>query len=105
MGFLGGAAGSGHRLQCPASLVHRLAGACGPPCRTGSIGKLKTEALTALMRKVRGHGGGGVFSVLGPLFGPAASPPMPSGVGPVIRLVRLAQHDDSVACVAKQIQP
>jgi hypothetical protein len=58
-----------------------------------------------LLGQSPGHGGGGVLSVLGPLFGSATSRPRLGGVGLVIRLVRLAQHGDSIACAAKQIQP
>jgi hypothetical protein len=58
MGFLGGAAGSGHRLQCHTSLVNRLAEACEPPCRTR---RLITKAAIAPWRKVRGRGDGVVF--------------------------------------------
>ena len=58
---MGGAAGSGHRLQCPASLVNKLVEACGPPCRTRSIRKPETEAAIALMRKVQGRSGDGFF--------------------------------------------
>ena len=57
------------------------------------------------MHEVRGRSGGGVFSVLKSLFGPAKSRPRLGGVGSVIWLVRLGQHGDSVACVAKQVHP
>jgi hypothetical protein len=46
-----------------------------------------------------------VFSVLNAPFVSAGNPPMPSGVGSAIRPVRLGQHGDSAARVAKQIQP
>jgi len=72
MGILGGAAGSGHRLQCPAKLVQKLAKACGPPCRTGSIRKV--ERLAAIAPGAKSAGAASWFTRPGALVYCKGSP-------------------------------
>jgi hypothetical protein len=96
----GAATGSDRRLQCLASLAQRLPGTSEPARRTGTTALQSGPAAIASWRKGRGHGGGAVFRFPNRFFCSAASLPRPTGVGQVIRLARLGQHGDSVACVA-----
>jgi hypothetical protein len=67
--------------------------------------RYKRRAAIASWRKVRGRGGGAFWRCLKVLSASAGNPPMPRGVGPVIRPVRQGQQGDSVASRAYQIQP
>jgi hypothetical protein len=105
MGFQDGTAGSGNRLQCPASMVQKALVTSAPPRRTGIMGKRRSGAAIALMCKVRCRSGGASWRCPKTLSVSAGNPPTPRGDGPVILHVRLGQQGDSVASRAYQIQP
>jgi hypothetical protein len=105
MRILGGAAGPGRRLQCPASLANKLVEGCEPVSSKGAWLCGQGGLQSAPGAESAGRSDRAILGISYRFSWSAASVPRPCGVGSGIGFVRLGHHGDSVARVAKQILP